>query len=316
MAARGQAKRTSRPEDGDVAEAATDGRAEPSPGRTAGKPAPGLHVVAVPIGNLGDLSGRALATLRDADVVACEDTRVTARLLAAYGVKRRLQRYDDHVAESQRPKLLAALADNASVALASDAGTPLVSDPGYKLVQAAIEAGLPVFAVPGPSAVLAALAIAGLPTDRFLFAGFLPNKSAARRQALAELAAVPATLVFFESAERVAKSLSDAEDVLGDRPAAVTRELTKRFEEARRGTLGDLARHYAQAPTPKGEIVLVVGAPLDDVAEASADDVDRLLAEALRTQAVAGAATLVAAQTGLPRRELYQRALTLRRSDP
>lgn len=315
MAGRGQAKRTSRPEDNDSAAAAMSGRAEPSVAGTAGKPAPGLHLVAVPIGNLADLSPRGLATLRDADIVACEDTRVTARLLAAYGVRRRLQRYDDHVAADQRPRLLQALAEGASVALASDAGTPLVSDPGYKLVQAAIGEDHPVFAVPGPSAVLAALAVAGLPTDRFLFAGFLPNKSAARRQALAELAAVPATLVLFESAERLAGSLADAAGVLGNRPAAVTRELTKRYEEARRGTLDDLARHFADASTPKGEIVLVIGPPLDAPAEASDAEVDRLLTEALQTQAVAAAATLVAAQTGRARRDLYQRAVQLRSSD-
>jgi len=273
--------------------------------------APGLYLVATPIGNLGDVTLRALAVLSAADVVACEDTRVTAVLLRRFGIAAKLLAYHDHNAARQRPKLLAAMADGRSVALVSDAGTPLVSDPGYRLAAEAREAGHDVVAMPGASSVLTALVVSGLPTDTFLFAGFLPQKTAARKKRLAELASVPATLVFFESAQRVADSLVDMAEVLGrERAAAVARELTKTFEETRRGHLGALAEAYASAPPPKGEIVVVVGPPVERAM--STDDADRLLAALLEDNAVGAAAAEAAAVTGLPRRDLYRRALALK----
>lgn len=273
-------------------------------------PAPGLHLVATPIGNLGDVTLRALETLRDADVVACEDSRVTRKLLAAHGIERPLTSYHEHNAEAVRPKLLARLAAGAAVALCSDAGTPLISDPGYKLVREAIAAGHAVTALPGPSAPLAALLVAGLPTDRFYFAGFLPSRSAARRRALAPLAGLAATLVFLESARRLPASLADMAAVLGNRPAAVTRELTKLHEEARRATLDTLAEHYARSGPPKGEVVVVVGPP-EAAASAGGDELDRLLAAALAETSLRDAVARVTAETGLPRRRVYQRALAL-----
>ena len=275
---------------------------------------PGLHIVATPIGNLGDISLRALQTLAAADIVACEDTRVTAVLLRHYGIATPLLAYHDHNAERQRPKLLAALAEGKAVALVSDAGTPLISDPGYKLVGAAREAGHAVVPVPGASALLAGLVASGLPTDAFLFAGFLPPKSAARISRLGELLAVPATLVFYETGPRLAASLADMAEVLsGDRQAAVARELTKVFETVRTGTLGELAATFAAESPPRGEIVVLVGPP---TAEApSTADADRLLMELLGekplSEAVAEAATL----TGLKRRDLYRRALALKDGD-
>src|SRR3954454_23991903 len=217
---------------------------------------PGLHVVATPIGNLGDISLRALGTLAAADAVLAEDTRVTKTLLAHYGITTPLVAYHEHNAEEMRPRVLARLRAGEALALVSDAGTPLVSDPGYKLVEAAAEEGLKVVAVPGASAVLAALVVAGLPTDRFFFEGFLPPRSAARRERMEALKPVPGTLVFFESPRRVAEMLADAAAVLGDRPAAVARELTKFYETVRRGGLAGLAETYAQEDTPKGEIVV------------------------------------------------------------
>jgi 16S rRNA (cytidine1402-2'-O)-methyltransferase len=268
-------------------------------------------LVATPIGNLGDVTLRALAVLSSADLVACEDTRVTAVLLRRFGIEARTLAYHDHNAARQRPKLLEALAEGRSVALVSDAGTPLVSDPGYRLVAEAREAGHDVIAVPGASSVLTALVVSGLPTDAFLFAGFLPPKTVARKKRLAELATVPATLVFFESAQRVADSLADMAEVLGrDRAAAVARELTKAFEETRRGHLGALAEAYANAPPPKGEIVVVVGPPGERAM--TADEADRLLAALLEDNAVGAAAAEAAAVTGLPRRDLYRRALALK----
>ena len=275
---------------------------------------PGLHIVATPIGNLGDISLRALQTLAAADIVACEDTRVTAVLLRHYGIATPLFAYHDHNAERQRPKLLAALAEGKAVALVSDAGTPLISDPGYKLVGAAREAGHAVVPVPGASALLAGLVASGLPTDAFLFAGFLPPKSAARISRLGELLAVPATLVFYETGPRLAASLADMAEVLsGDRQAAVARELTKVFETVRTGTLGELAATFGAESPPRGEIVVLVGPP---TAEApSTADADRLLMELLGekplSEAVAEAATL----TGLKRRDLYRRALALKDGD-
>lgn len=270
---------------------------------------PALYIVATPIGNLGDLTMRARDILAAADLVACEDTRVTGKLLSAFGLKRPLLAYNDHNAEKVRPTLLEAVRQGKAVALVSDAGTPLISDPGYKLVRDAAEAGLAVTAAPGPSALLAALVLAGLPTDRFLFAGFLPPKSGARRTALGELASVPATLVFYESGPRLAASLADMAAVLGDRPAAVARELTKLFEEVRRDPLSALAAHYAEAGPPKGEIVIVVGAPAEQAA--SADTLDAALRRALQDNSTRDAAALVAGETGLPRKQVYARALEL-----
>jgi 16S rRNA (cytidine1402-2'-O)-methyltransferase len=275
--------------------------------------APGLYVVATPIGNLGDTTLRALATLAAADIVACEDTRVTSVLLRHFGITTKLVAYHDHNAARQRPKLLAALDEGKSVALVSDAGTPLVSDPGYRLVVEASEAGHKVVPVPGPSAVLAALVASGLPTDSFMFAGFLPPKSVARKKRLAELAGFRTTLIFFESAQRIAASLADMAEVLdGDRAAAVARELTKAFETVRRASLKDLAAAFGNEATPKGEIVIVIGPPGEQATTAA--DADMLLRELLEENSVSAAAAEAAAITGLPRRDLYRRALALKNS--
>jgi 16S rRNA (cytidine1402-2'-O)-methyltransferase len=280
--------------------------------RVAAKPLePGLHVVATPIGHLGDITLRALATLAAADLIACEDTRVTRVLTNHYGITTPLTAYHEHNAAAQRPKLLAALAEGKAVALASDAGTPLVSDPGYRLVGEALAAGHKVVPVPGASAVLAGLVASGLPTDAFLFAGFLPPKEVGRRKRLAELAPTPATLVFFESPQRIAASLADMAATLGGtRSAAVARELTKTFETVRRGTLAGLAAQYAGEPPPRGEIVVVVGPPVETPPKV--EDVEALLASLLLTHGVREAAEEAVALTGLPRRDLYQRALALK----
>jgi len=275
---------------------------------------PGLHLVATPIGNIGDITLNALAVLAQADLIACEDTRVSAKLLNRYNIATPRLAYHDHNAERVRPVLLARLREGGKVALISDAGTPLVSDPGYKLVQAVLEEGLPVHVAPGPSAPLAALLLSGLPSDRFLFAGFLDSRQGARRTSLAELVAVPSTLIFFESAPRLAASLADMRDVLGDRPAAVARELTKLYEEVRRGSLAALAAHYAMAGPPKGEIVVVVGGPL--AAAPSAETLDDLLRAALSVQSVRDATQSVAASLGLPRRTVYLRALQIAGETP
>jgi 16S rRNA (cytidine1402-2'-O)-methyltransferase len=272
-----------------------------------------LWVVATPIGNLGDLSPRARSVLEEADLVVCEDSRVTGGLLHKLGIKASLAVYNDHNAPEVRPHLLQRLNAGAAVALVSDAGTPCISDPGYRLVRAAHEAGIPVRAVPGPSAPAAALSIAGLPTDRFLFAGFLPPRTSARRSALDELAAVRATLVLLESGPRLAALLADAFAVLGPREAAVARELTKLHEEVRRGTLASLAAAYATAPAPKGEIVLLIGPPAATPAEAADEGaVDRALLTALRDHRPRDAAALVAAASGLPANRLYRRIVELR----
>jgi 16S rRNA (cytidine1402-2'-O)-methyltransferase len=266
--------------------------------------------VATPIGNLGDISQRALDTLAAADLVACEDTRVSGPLLRRYGIATPLFAYHEHNAAKVRPELLRRLAAGQAIALIADAGTPLISDPGYKLVRAALAQGSHVSTVPGPSAVMAALCLAGLPTDRFLFAGFPPAKSAARRRALAELAAVRATLVFLESPHRLAESLADMAEVLGGgREAAVARELTKLYEEVRRDSLAALAASYDSAPPPKGEIVVVVGPPVEAPAGEAA--IDEALAEALKLMSVREAVAAVAAATGAPRRTVYARALAL-----
>ncbi len=276
--------------------------------------APGLYFVATPIGAARDITLRALDILAQADVLAAEDTRTLRHLMDIHGIAvrgRPMIAYHDHNGEEVRPKLLRLLAEGRSVAYASEAGTPLVADPGYQLARAAIAAGHPVLAAPGPSAVLAALSVSGLPTDRFLFAGFPPATASARRRWLAGFAAVPATLVFFESPRRVGETLAVLADALGkDRRAAVCRELTKRFEEVSRGTLGDLADRFRDRAV-KGEIVLVVERAPEPVVTAA--DLEAALREALATMTVKEAATAVAEALGLPRRTVYQRALELAR---
>ena len=273
---------------------------------------PGLYLVATPIGNLSDITLRALETLAAADIVAAEDTRVTRVLLERYGIGRRSFAYHEHNAAEAGPKLIEAIHGGRSVALVSDAGTPLVSDPGYRLVQEAIAAGLRVVPVPGPSSVIAALSAAGLPNDAFFFAGFLPQKQKGRQERLAELGRIPGTLIFFESPHRLADSLADAAQVLGEgRRAVVCRELTKTFEEFRRGTLGELAAYYDENPNVRGEIVLAI-APPEPEAAPEGEDLDRLLAELASAMPAAKAAAEASKQTGLPRKQLYQRLLDLK----
>ena len=267
---------------------------------------PGLYIVATPIGNLGDLTPRAADILARADLIAVEDSRVTAKLLRHIGAKRPMVPYHDHNADRVRPELLARMATGA-VALVSDAGTPLISDPGYKLVRDARAAGIAVTTLPGPSAAIAALTLAGLPTDRFLFAGFLPSKAKARADAIAELAPIRATLVFYESGPRLGAALTALREGLGDREAAVAREISKAFEETVTGTLTELADRYAEAP-PKGEIVIVVGPPAAP-ATASEDEVETALREALTRLPPAKAAGEVAKATGADRRDLYALAM-------
>ena len=269
---------------------------------------PGLYIVATPIGNLGDITLRAISILRGADAVACEDTRVTGRLMQHLGLKKRLIRHDDHADERARAGLLDLAADG-PVALVSDAGTPLISDPGYRLVHEARERGLSVVTVPGPSAVVAGLAISGLPTDRFLFAGFLPQKAKARADVLAELAGVRSSLVFYETAPRLIAALEAIGEALPGRTIAVGRELTKMHEECRSGSAHELAAHYTSHP-PRGEIVLMIGPP---VAEAAEDiDIDALLTEALTTDKPSQAAAKLAKAHGLDRKTLYARAMELK----
>lgn len=283
------------------------------PPSAAGKPlSPGLYLVATPIGNAADITLRALDTLKRATAVACEDTRVTGRLMTIHGIPTPLVPYHEHNAARMRPQLIRRMQRGDAVALVSDAGTPLVSDPGYKLVRECVAAGVAVTTLPGPSAPLSALLLSGLPSDRFLFAGFLPNKSAARRTAIAEVKAVPATLIFFDSPQRLAASLADLAAVLGPRPAAVARELTKLYEEVRRGPLDELAAHYEQAGPPRGEIVIVVGAPSADSADQGVD-LDTALRDALARLSVRDATAAVTALTGRPKREVYARALELAR---
>lgn len=278
---------------------------------TAAPPLPaGLYLVATPIGNLRDVTVRALEVLAAADLIACEDTRVTRKLLDRYGIATPLSAYHEHNAAQARPRLLARLGEGAAIALVSDAGTPLVSDPGYKLVREARAAGASVTAVPGPSAVLAALTLSGLPSDRFFFEGFLPAKEAARRARIAELKRIPSTLVLFETGARIAASLADLAAGFGAREAALCRELTKLHEEVRRGDLVTLALEASQASEPRGEMVIVV-APPDRQAEVTAIDLDSLLRQALDRVSVKEAVAEVAAVTGTPRRDVYQRALAL-----
>ena len=271
---------------------------------------PGLYILATPIGNLGDITLRALETLAGADLIACEDTRVTRKLLDRYAIATPMTPYHEHNAAKSRPALLRRLADGAAIALVSDAGTPLISDPGFKLVREAAAAGYTVTAVPGASALLAALTLAGQPTDQFVFAGFLPPKEAARRSRIAELGRIPATLVLFESGPRVAATLADLAAAFGpQRQAALCRELTKLHEEVRRGELATLAESCAQ-DEPRGEIVLVI-APPPAPTQPSAADTERLLRQALDRVSLKDAVAEVALATGLPRREVYQRALAL-----
>ena len=268
---------------------------------------PGLYIVATPIGNLGDLSPRAMDTLRRANLVLAEDKRVTAKLLNHAGAKAKLATYSDHTSEADRDAIIARLGGEA-IALVSDAGTPLISDPGYKLVRAARQAGHAVHTVPGPSAVIAALTLAGLPTDRFLFAGFLPPKDKARRDALSDLAGVRATLVFYESGHRLADTLTAIRDVLGEREAAVIREISKLYEESVTGSVSELVGRYESHP-PKGEIVIVIGPP--EQAAASEEDLDAALKEALIRLSPSRAAAEVATALNVPRKRAYARALEL-----
>jgi 16S rRNA (cytidine1402-2'-O)-methyltransferase len=267
---------------------------------------PGLHIVATPIGNLGDLSPRAAETLSNATRILVEDTRVTAKLLAHIGAKVPMTRYDDHSSEAERERIVGLLAEEA-VALVSDAGTPLISDPGYKLVRAARAAGHEVHTIPGPSAAIAALTLAGLPTDRFMFLGFLPAKAKARSDAIAGVAAIHATMVLYESGPRLGATLVALCDELGERQGAVAREISKLHEECVTGTLADLATRYADT-APKGEIVIVVGPPAEEV-EATDDQLDEALGEALTRLSPSRAAAEVAAKLGVPRKRAYARAL-------
>lgn len=274
-------------------------------------PAPGLYLIAVPIGNLRDVTLRALDVLNAAEIVACEDTRVTGKLLNTYGLNKTLLRYHEHNAARMRPELLSRLAAGQLVALVSDAGMPLISDPGYKLVRAARGAGHPVLCIPGASASLTALVVSGLPSDRFLFAGFVPTKSAARRAFYMQLAAAPSTLVVFESARRLADSLADLLAVVGDRDVAVCRELTKLHEEVATGRLSDLAATYAARPPPKGEITLVVGSAAADISAFPDEALDQAIRSALVDGSLRDAVARVTAETGVRRRLVYDRALAL-----
>jgi 16S rRNA (cytidine1402-2'-O)-methyltransferase len=293
------------------------GAIDPRPGHLApGALDSGLYLVATPIGNAADITLRALDVLARADAIAAEDTRQTRKLMEMHGVAlagRPMISYNDRNGAERRPRILAWLREGMSVAYCSDAGTPLIADPGYRLTEMAVAEGVGLTAVPGASAVLTALSLAGLPTDRFLFAGFLPPKRGARKKALGDFATVPATLVFYESPRRVADALADMAEMLGGaRPAAVARELTKKFEQVRRAPLDALAAQYATEDAPRGEVVILVGPP--DVAVAiakNAASLDGALAEALLTLSVKDAARSVATRLDLPRRDVYARALEL-----
>jgi 16S rRNA (cytidine1402-2'-O)-methyltransferase len=270
----------------------------------------GLYLVATPIGNLGDITLRALETLAGADVIACEDTRITRRLTERYAISAELTPYHEHNAATARPKLLRRLAEGEAVALVSDAGTPLISDPGFKLVREACAAGIAVTALPGPSSVLAALTVAGLPTDRFTFSGFLPAKQTARRARLTELSRIDATLVLFESGSRVQETVADLASIMGSRKAAICRELTKLHEEVLRSSLAELAARVDQLET-RGEFVLVIGPPDADAQVMSDDSLDELLRSALSHSSLKDAVAEAVEVSGRPRREVYARALEL-----
>jgi 16S rRNA (cytidine1402-2'-O)-methyltransferase len=303
-------------------DSSAESKASPAPGKQAAgkdenygdlppnKLQPGLYLTATPIGHARDVTLRALEVLKSVDLIAAEDTRVTAKLLALHGIQNALTPYNDHNAAKARPALLAKLKAGGRIALVSDAGTPLVSDPGFKLVRAALAEAIAVHAVPGPSAALAALTASGLPTDRFLFAGFLPSKTGERRTVLEELRPVRASLVFFESAQRLAESLAAMADILGPRDAVVAREMTKLHEELRRGTLSGLAAHYAASPTPKGEVTLVVGPPQEQ--ETDFAKVDAALDAALSFMPLKAASDMIAALTGVGRKTLYARGLEMK----
>jgi 16S rRNA (cytidine1402-2'-O)-methyltransferase len=277
---------------------------------TAPKPVPGLYLVATPIGNLGDITLRALETLAGVDIIACEDTRITRRLTERYAISAQLKPYHDHNAEAARPKILQWLAEGAAIALVSDAGTPLISDPGFKLVREVAAHGHAVIALPGASSVLTALAVAALPTDRFFFEGFLPPKEAARRARLAELARIDATLVLFESGNRVQDALADLARFMGSRNAAVCRELTKLHEEVRRAPLSELAQGAGELET-RGEFVLVIGPPAADTPIMAEGALDDLLRSQLELGSVKDAVAHAVELSGRPRREVYARALEL-----
>src|ERR1700716_2567525 len=281
---------------------------------SAPKAAPGLHLVATPIGNLGDITLRALETLAGVDIIACEDTRITRRLTARYAITALLKPYHEHNAALARPKILERLGQGAAIALVSGAGTPLVSDPGFKRVRAVCAAGHQVIALPGPSSVLAALAVAALPTDRFFFEGFLPPKETARRARLTELARIDATLVIFESGNRVQNTLRDLAYLMGSREASICRELTKLHEEVRRATLSELAKS-ADALETRGEFVLVIGPPAASARIMAQHHLDDLLRSALKRDSVKDAVAHAVALSGRPRREIYARALELARQD-
>jgi len=284
---------------------------EPKRASSRKQAGPGLHIVSTPIGNLRDITLRAIDTLESVEEILAEDTRVARRLLDAHGISAKVSAYHDHNGAMRRPDLLERLQAGAAIALISDAGTPLVSDPGWKLVHEAAALEIKIVPVPGASAMLAGLVASGLPSDRFLFAGFLPPKSRARVKAAEALRAVPATLIFYESGPRLPASLADLAAALGgDRQAAVARELTKLFEETRRGSLSDLAAHYAEAGPPKGEIVVLIGPP--EQVEASEADIDAALTDALTRLPMKAAANEIAQVFGIAKREAYQRALDLK----
>jgi 16S rRNA (cytidine1402-2'-O)-methyltransferase len=297
---------------GTEGEAGSDNRTFSVAGQslTAPKPVPGLYLVATPIGNLGDITLRALETLAGVDLIACEDTRITRRLTERYAISAQLKPYHDHNAEAARPKILQWLAEGAAIALVSDAGTPLISDPGFKLVREVCAAGHAVMAIPGPSSVLTALSVAALPTDRFFFEGFLPPREAARRARLSELARIDATLVLFESGSRVQDTLADLARLMGGREAAICRELTKLHEEIRRAPLSELARRAGELET-RGEFVLVIGPPAADAQVMTADALDDLLRSQLQFGSVKDAVAHAVELSGRPRREVYARALEL-----
>ena len=270
-----------------------------------------LWIIGTPIGNLGDLSVRALESLKAADLIYCEDTRVTGKLCSHFGIKTRRLAYHEHNADKVRPQILEQLAAGQTLALVSDAGMPLISDPGYKLISAVLEAGIEPQVIPGPTAVTSALVLAGLPTDRFFFAGFLPQKQTARRKGLEELAAIPASLVFYEGPSRLDKFLSDSAEILGDRQAAVSRELTKLYEETKRGSLSELAAYYHEQGAPKGELVVTI-APPDQAAPPDEAQLDELLETALTEMSLKDAVEHVRSLTGLKKKQVYARALELK----